>query len=537
MDTTGQPAEIAFLRGALRRWDAHLRTRQSVLWLPRGLLIGLVLAVLLAGAARLRPLLPRDQLLLAAGLLALAGAVITLLIIWMRRRHPLELARRFDHLFGLKERVSAALQIAGGVIPAGSQTLAQAQLAQTVEVAARVQPEEHLPLRWDRRAWLGVGIVLGVLALLIFLPNPQEEALAAQAEVEQAIAEQVEELERLVREVEESAALSEEQQQEVLEVLQDAIRTLEQPDISQAEAVAALDAAEQELRDLSEQFAAERQEALEGLAEAFEGTPAEDIAEALEQGDLLGAAEALASLDLQSLTPEELAELAQSLEEAADALEGTDPELAEALREAAAAIQSGDLAAAEQALQDAAGQMAGDVAEVDELAEAVGKGERSAAAAGAPQPGQGQMGQAGTAQGSGGGQQEGGQQEGGIGSGGAGRGEGDGPAQGGQAGGQMPTDNGPGDGGLQEFEELYAPQRIGGEGGEQVDIPGSPDPGMPTGREGEFAQNPTGSASVPYNEVYADYAGSVNEALDSGYVPLGLRDLIRTYFSRLDPGG
>ncbi len=530
MDTTGQPAEIDFLRGALRRWDAHLRVRQSALWLPRGLLIGLALAALLAGAARLWPLLPRDRLLLATGLLALAGAVVTLLIIWLWRRGPLEQARRFDHLFGLKERVSAALQIAGGLIPAGSQALAQAQLAQTVEVAARVQPADHLPLRWDQRAWLGVGIVLGVLALLIFLPNPQEEALAAQAEIEQAIAEQVEELERLVRQVEESTVLSEEQQEQVLEVLEDAIRTLEQPDISQAEAVAALDAAEQELRDLSEQFAAGRQQALEGLAETFEGTPAEEIAGALEQGDLLGAAEALASLDLESMTPEELAELAESLEAAADALEGIDPELAEALREAAEAIQSGDLAAAENALEDAAGEMAGDVAEVDELAEAVGKGERSAAAAGAPQPGQGQMGQAGTAQGTGAEQQEGG-----SGSGGAGRGEGDGPAQGGQAGGEMPTDNGPGDGGLQEFEELYAPQRIGGEGGEQVDIPGSPDPGMPTGREGEFAENPTGSASVPYNEIYADYAGSVNEALDSGYVPLGLRDLIRTYFSRLDP--
>ena len=99
----------------------------------------------------------------------------------------------------------------------------------------------------------------------------------------------------------------------------------------------------------------------------------------------------------------------------------------------------------------------------------------------------------------------------------------------------MPTDNAPGDGGETSFEEIYSPQRIGGEGGEQVDVPGDPGAGLPTGREGEMAQNPTGSSSVPYNQVYGDYAGAVNEAMDSGYVPLGLRGLIRTYFSNLDP--
>jgi hypothetical protein len=28
----------------------------------------------------------------------------------------------------------------------------------------------------------------------------------------------------------------------------------------------------------------------------------------------------------------------------------------------------------------------------------------------------------------------------------------------------------------------------------------------------------------------------VNRALDNGYIPLGLRDLIRDYFGSLDPG-
>ena len=76
---------------------------------------------------------------------------------------------------------------------------------------------------------------------------------------------------------------------------------------------------------------------------------------------------------------------------------------------------------------------------------------------------------------------------------------------------------------------------IGGEGGERVDLPTDPETGMPV-QEGEFTDNPTGEASVPYSQVWADYEGSVNEALESGYVPLGMRSLIQYYFSRLDPG-
>lgn len=99
----------------------------------------------------------------------------------------------------------------------------------------------------------------------------------------------------------------------------------------------------------------------------------------------------------------------------------------------------------------------------------------------------------------------------------------------------MPTDNAPGDGGEAPYDPVYAPQRIGGEGGDQVDIPGDPGPGQPTGNTGEFADNPAGESTVPYNEVWADYAEAINQALEGGYIPLSLRDLIHQYFSGLAP--
>lgn len=55
-------------------------------------------------------------------------------------------------------------------------------------------------------------------------------------------------------------------------------------------------------------------------------------------------------------------------------------------------------------------------------------------------------------------------------------------------------------------------------------------------REGDFAQNPEGAASVPYNQVFSDYSNSATRSLESDYIPLGLRDVVRDYFSSLEPG-
>ncbi|MCZ7544429.1 MAG: hypothetical protein M5R40_13275 [Anaerolineae bacterium] len=40
---------------------------------------------------------------------------------------------------------------------------------------------------------------------------------------------------------------------------------------------------------------------------------------------------------------------------------------------------------------------------------------------------------------------------------------------------------------------------------------------------------------MPYSEVFGDYANAVDEAMESGRIPLGLRGVIREYFSSLEP--
>ena len=99
----------------------------------------------------------------------------------------------------------------------------------------------------------------------------------------------------------------------------------------------------------------------------------------------------------------------------------------------------------------------------------------------------------------------------------------------------MPTDNDPARNPEREYEPVFAPEHLGGEEGTPLSLPGQGDPGDTPMSEGEFAENPAGEAQVPYSEVYADYADAANEALEGEYVPLGLRDLVRDYFSSLDP--
>jgi hypothetical protein len=103
-------------------------------------------------------------------------------------------------------------------------------------------------------------------------------------------------------------------------------------------------------------------------------------------------------------------------------------------------------------------------------------------------------------------------------------------------GGQLQASNNPDGLGQSDFEQVYAPRRIGGEPGDTtIQLESNPD-GLPM-TEGEFASNPAGQSLVPYADVFGDYSSAANRALDSGYVPLGLRDVVREYFTSLEPRG
>lgn len=83
------------------------------------------------------------------------------------------------------------------------------------------------------------------------------------------------------------------------------------------------------------------------------------------------------------------------------------------------------------------------------------------------------------------------------------------------------------------YEEGYDPERIGEEG-RGIDVGREGGEGLPAGSVAVPAPE-GGSSSVPYREVYADYSEEAGAALDSSYIPLGMKQYVRDYFSSLEP--
>lgn len=535
----------------LKAWNGRRRWRDTLLWLPRTLLAGLLTAVLVAVVARLRPFLTNQELshvILLCGLLGLLVGAVALL--WQRRDLSQQ-ARFADRQFHLKERATTAVEIQTGLLTVPTD-FAQMQLRDTVGVITAVDTKALLPLQIIRRDWLLLLVAMALLITAVLLPNPQEEILLHQRAIEKTIAEQITALEALQEEILQDPDLSQEQKEELLQPIENAIEGLSEGGLSQEQAVATLSEAEAELRELSSQFSTEDlQRRLDEAGQPLTSNPnSQQLGQMLQNGNLSQAGAAAAQLadQLPELSAEELAQLAQDLAEAASALEGVDSELAQQFAEASQALQNGDVAAAQQALQEAAGtlqqraqsQAAAQTAE--NAASQLNEGRQEVA----------QAGQEGTAdgsqQGEGSGSDQSGQgQEGGDGSGQSGQGEGEGSSGDGlgQGSGQGEGNEsgtgagGPGPGGG-HTENVFAPDWVDLSGADGVDIE------LPA----ECVNNPANCGAllnetatefgdeaslVPYNQVFGDYRDAAYEALSDDYIPLGMKGYVRDYFSSLEP--
>lgn len=98
------------------------------------------------------------------------------------------------------------------------------------------------------------------------------------------------------------------------------------------------------------------------------------------------------------------------------------------------------------------------------------------------------------------------------------------------------TDNQPGDDEMGVFDSIFSPSRLGGEDGVDVNLDGVVDEldSEPL-EEGDINEDFEGESTVPYNEVFRQYEQSVRDALERDYIPIGVRDVIRSYFSSLEP--
>lgn len=520
--------EFASLLSFLREWDGRRRLQELLRILPLGLAVGTFIGLGAALLSRARPLLARGELTVLALAAALVAVSVAGLVVMLRRRSPGEQARFADRQFGLRERMTAAVEIQSGLLPV-DEAMAARQLRDALGAASTVDVSRQLPLQARRMDWLPPLVGISLLSLALWLPNPQETVLIEQREVAAVVEEQSQALAELIEEIQSDEALTDEQQAALTQPLEEALAALERPNLSREEAVAALSEAEAELRALNQEL--DPTSLNNALAEAANSlSESGEMAEAMRSGqpaEASSAARALAG-SLGELDATAQAALAEELANAANALASTNAELADALDRAAESLAAGDVEAAQSALEEAA----------DELAES---GQAAAAAAqasnAAEQLGQarGEVAQGGT------GEQPGGQGEGQSATeGGAAQQGGTGESGSTSAGGQEGGVGGPSEGGG-HVENVFVPQRpdLGAEGQDlELEVQCLSDPescGPLAGQSPSSAESEPGGSLVPYDQVFGDYRDAAFEALSGGDIPVGLQDLIRDYFSALEP--
>lgn len=547
-------ADFSQIEEELTKWHSRRRLQSLLVWAPRGLLAGLTIALILALISRFRPFMTNAEIGYAALICGAIGLVGGILFSVLRPFSLRQQAIYADRQFGLRERITSALELHEGTIDAPAD-IRRYQLEDTLSIMKRVDTVKGIPLTIDSQELIMILVAIALLIAAVGFPNAQSSILQGQRAVQQVVDEQVERLEELEEQILNDDTLTPEQQEELLEPINEAREALEDGVDSREEALAELSEAESELRALAEENNTDRLEAQ--MAEAgsdIQSEAGQGLSEAMSEGNLSETAEALESLSesVGELSAEEQQQLGSELSQAASELQESNPELAEELAEAGSALQQGDEETAEQALAEAAEtaeQLAqqGQTAEAaqqaaDELTEGrqeVAESESSQGQNEGQQPQEGAEapeGEVSPEQGQGGEPQQGlGNQEGegqtpGLGS----PGEGDGPqdAAGSGSGG---TNEGGGQG-----DNVFVPPFRDLSEFEGVDIELDADCEASPENCGELLSSTPSEIGeeesvVPYEEVYAEYANTAYEALSEDYIPIGMKGYIRDYFSSLEP--
>lgn len=577
-------AKATELERILDRWEQRYEWRLLSRTIPRSLIAALLVSLVIGVVGYWRFRLPAEHLaLIAAGLCALGG-ILNILYTLVFPRSLLEKARYFDIEFGLRERVSTALELMHGRIKTHPEIEAR-QIADALARARAIDPRERIHMDFRPRELSLLLVLLGAMVGLVLLPAIAGENFLPDlpsAAVEAA----KEDLREIIKTVAKDTDLDDVDRQDLLEALEIALERLQEEDISEEEAFAAMSQLQADLEalelkledtieldqstteaalDALEDFIAPSETENQALDQAGEQDAAANLREllsALEQlareADQMRAEESQAAAEAMQAAAEYMAEMSEAL---AEALENADME---SLQEAMDALREQAEGAQEQQErnQDARAMLQEQSEMMDEAAEAIA---REQAQDGQPQPGAPQNGE----QEPGPGHQPGGQQgqqqseqarpgdnpgnqqsdrnrpgsEQSQGNNSDSRSAGAGAGDGAPSNESLPgsagddqgadTENNPTGQGEIEYEPIYSPSGISG-GGEN-DIRLRTDPGDTTVAEGEFDDNPFGESRVSYDTVFSEYQNAANRALESDYVPLGLRDVVREYFTSLEP--
>jgi hypothetical protein len=521
-----------------------LKLQQIVTWTIRLALVGLLIDCLWLAGSRFLPYIVPTTILPAIPLgLAALGALI---VAFWRPSMP-HIARHVDRQLGLKERLITAVELQGG--GPGSRDdgsaaerhphLAPLQLGDAVDHVRRVEPVEAFPIRVSFRELNAALALVLVVVLLAVLPNSMQQTVRQREQVQQAIKQEAERLEKLADEV---AKMNLEDPSEDLQQVEQALRegaeALEQRSLSGEEALAAMAALEQRLQTLQGQGVGNLDDALSALAGSLAQDPStRQLGTSLAKGDYKQAAEEMRRLGQQaeSLSPAERARLARAMRQAGQRASRANPSLGQSLSQSANALEQGTPGESQTALENAAGQVERAAGQLRagserERAQAQLQQSRSSISRSVQQ-------QQAQARGQSGGQQQAGAQEGNgspAGEEGAGEATGQSGSQGESANGDRPGGSGAGTGTNPRNEEVFDPG-LGASRQENFNPnqPFEPSDSFDNPNPEEAYRN---DAQVGYSQVHARYQEKAVQSLQNSYIPIGMKDLVKDYFSSLSPG-
>ncbi len=567
-------------------WERRHEWRQLSRSLPRSLMAALALGLLvgLVGYFRFR-LAAQDLALIAAGLCAFGGLLNLLHTLVFPRPLPVR-ATYFDLEFGLRERVSTAFELMSGRIQTRPEIEAR-QIEDALEHARSIDPKARIAMDFRKGELAALLILALFMAGLVMLPALLGEDFldpSSSAAVEEA----QEDLRESIETIAKDTSLDDVDRQDLLEALEVALERLEEEEISEEEAFAAMSHLESQLEEMErrlEETIELDQSALEAALEALENfippsatesenpdsgaeMPGENLLEELSQG-----LEELAQ-EAASMSSEERRQAAEALNQAAEDMARMDSQTAERMQAMAEALEEGDNAGMQEQLdaaqdsldQEQARQQQNQNAQTllqeqsDRTEQAAESIARQQSQEGAEQ-GQTESGESGQQRASQQGDQqdedarmaasqgsqeaqrnrpgnEGQQRSQNSRSSGAGAGDSEPsnqslPGSAGEDQGADPNNSPSGERQI-EYEALYSPSGISGGGQNEMRL--RADANDTAIAEGDFDDNPIGESRVSYDTVFSDYQAAANRALESDYVPLGLRDVVREYFTSLEPG-
>jgi chemotaxis protein histidine kinase CheA len=537
------------LGNLLRPLGRRLRWRTSVEWFMQTAWVafGICAIVLLAGR-----LFPID------GYRYVAGAIIGVwLIAWAsvslgRPITPFTVARRADAELGLRDRLSTAFVLAQNPSRRFDRELVSLQLENALAIARSIEPRRAFPIHIERALIARTigAILIGII--LLALPNPMDAVVAERARITQTAQEQAAKLEQLAQQLEQDKTLSPEDRNALLRQLRELIAQLKANPGEAKKALADLAQFQEQLRAKLDPASAAEQMALDALAQQLaQLAGAKDTPrDAAETAKLL---EQLAA-QLNQLSSEQRAALAGALERAASQTAASDPNLASALSAMAQAARSGTSTQQTQSTARQAAQALRDAANREALQQAIARALNQAEAsqrAVAQAQGQGNQGSQGNQGNSGqgnSGQAQGQGNQGNQGNQGQGQNRGNAGQPGGGGGTNANTlppgvrsgrANAPtGDNkafGTGELETVYAPLTPG-QGREEFVGGQQNQSGETTTRQDKSPQPGTNNpAIVPYTQVFQKYAEIAGQTMERSYIPSGLQDLVKEYFSGLEP--